>query len=138
MSVSSQSGTTPFAIDEPSTHSLSSISFLLGTRPDACILVVNSIDPDEYIQDTIDVIRAVGKAPVILLAMSDKEKHVRSAYERSWVTQRQMSRAEIDARVNELQNRFDMPAIEIVSIDGQQKMTDVVIDYFAADGKTAA
>ena len=32
--------------------------FLLGVKPDACILVVNSIDTEEYIRDTIDGIRA--------------------------------------------------------------------------------
>ena len=42
----SQSGTIPYHVQEHSTHCLSSLAFLLGVKPDACILVVNSIDAD--------------------------------------------------------------------------------------------
>ena len=51
-----------------------------------CILVVNTIDPDEYIRDTINAIQALGKAPTILLAMSDKAKHIRAGYGRTLIT----------------------------------------------------
>ena len=70
--VGAQSGTIPYDIHESNTHSLSTLAFLLGTKPDACILVVNSIDPDDYILDTLNALRSLGKAPTILLAMSDK------------------------------------------------------------------
>ena len=131
--VGSQSGTVPFDVEESETHSLPSIAFLLGTQPDACILVVNSIDPEPYIQDTIDAIRTIGQAPVILLAMSDKEKQIRVAYQRSWVAPRQMSRAEVARSLERLETRFGLPAVEIVSETGQRRMTDVVVQHFARE-----
>ena len=92
----SQSGTIPYHVQEHSTHCLSSLAFLLGVKPDACILVVNSIDAEEYMRDTIDGIRAVCKAPTILLAMGDHEKHIRTAYGRSMITPKKMAQSQID------------------------------------------
>lgn len=127
----SQSGTIPYNIDDPTNVSISTLSFLLGTKPDACILVVNSIDEDKYIQDTIDVVRGLVKAPTILLAMSDKAKHVQSAYGRTFVTPKQMSPQQINVRLQQLEETFDIPAVEIVSPEGQRKMANVVVNYFS-------
>ena len=130
--VGAQSGTIPYDIREHATHTLSSIAFLLGTKPDACVLVVNSIDPYDYIKDTIEGIRTIGKAPTILLAMSDKEKHIRTAYGRTWVTPRQLSASEVSEKLGELEETFGLPAVEIVSEAGQQRMVDVVIQHFSS------
>ncbi len=131
MLVGSQSGTIPYDVVEHDTHSLPTIAFLLATKPDACILVVNSIDPDEYIRDTINAIQALGKTPTILLAMSDKEKHIRAAYGRTMISPRQMSREEIDGKLQHLEGTFEMPAVEIVSEADQQRMVETVIRHFA-------
>lgn len=131
--VGSQSGTIPYDLYEHDTHPLPTIAFLLGTKPDACILAVNSIDPDEYIQDTLNAIRALGKAPTIMLAMSDKEKHIRAAYGRTIISPRQMSRQEIQQKLLHLEETFAIPAVEIVSEEGQQRMVETVIRHFAAE-----
>ena len=131
--VGSQSGTIPYDLFEHSTHPLPTIAFLLGTKPDACILVVNSIDPDEYIRDTLNAIQALAKAPTIMLAMSDKEKHIRAAYGRTIISPRQMSRQEIEEKLLHLEETFAMPAIEIISKGGQQRMVETVIRHFAAE-----
>ena len=131
MLAGSQSGTIPYDVEEHSTHSLPSLAFLLGIKPDACILVVNSIDPDDYISDTMDAIRALVKAPTILLAMPDKEKHLRAAYGRSWVTPRQLTDDEIDRHLRRLEERFGLPAASIVSRDGEDLMVATVIDHFS-------
>lgn len=130
--IGSQSGTIPYDVNEHKTHSLSSIAFMLGTKPDACILVVNSIDADDYIRDTMDGIRAVCKAPTILLAMSDKEKHIRAAYGRTMINPQQMSREQIDEKLQYLEQTFNLPAVEIVSEEGQQKMLEIVLKFFSA------
>ena len=130
--IGSQSGTIPYDVNEHKTHSLSSIAFMLGTKPDACILVVNSIDANDYIRDTMDGIRAVCKAPTILLAMSDKEKHIRAAYGRTSITPRQMSREEINQKLCHLKDTFALPAVEIVSEQGQQEIVETVIQHFAS------
>ena len=135
MIVGSQSGTIPYDVDEHATHSLPTIAFVLGTKPDACVLVVNSIDADEYIEDTINCIRGLAKAPTIALAMSDKEKHIRAAYGRNWVTPRQMTREEIGRRLRELEDRFGLPAAEIATEGGQQKMVETVVEFFSGTGR---
>ena len=129
----SQSGTIPYHVQEHSTHCLSSLAFLLGVKPDACILVVNSIDAEEYIRDTMDGIRAVCKAPTILLAMGDHEKHIRTAYGRSIITSKKMAQAQIDQHLKKLQDSFCVSAIEILSETGQQRLVETVIQYFSKD-----
>ncbi len=129
----SQSGTIPYQVQEHSTHCLSSLAFLLGVKPDACILVVNSIDAEEYIRDTIDGIRAVCKAPTILLAMGDHEKHIRTAYGRSMITPKKMAQAQIDQHLKKLQDTFCVPTIEILAETGQQRLVETVIQYFSQD-----
>ena len=134
----SQSGTIPYHVQEHSTHCLSSLAFLLGVKPDACILVVNSIDAEEYIRDTIDGIRAVCKAPTILLAMGDHEKHIRMAYGRSMITPKKMAQSKIDRHLKKLEDKFCVPAIEILSQTGQQRLIETVIQYFSKDTSTIA
>ena len=128
--VGSQSGTIPYDVHEHRTHSLTCTAFLLGTKPDACILAVNSIDPDEYIQDTIDALRAFAKAPTLLLAMSDQEKHLRSAHGHTVVNSRPMTAEHIERTLSRLEDRFGLPAVSILSEEGQQRMMDTVVNHF--------
>ena len=139
MLVGCQSGTIPYDVVNKNSHTEPSIHFLLGTKPDACILVVNSTDSDAYIQDTIDGIRILGKAPVVLLAMSDKEKHARSVYGKTWISSRQMSEGEIRDHLQRLEASFGLPAVAIVAEEGQQRMVDIVVNHFVAErGPVAA
>ncbi|MBI2504162.1 MAG: S8 family serine peptidase [Candidatus Latescibacteria bacterium] len=132
--VGSQSGTIPYDPEEPSTCSLASLAFLCGTQPDACVLVINSIDPEEYIADTLEALRVVGRAPAILLAMSDQEKQWRQAWGRGWIGQRQMSAPQIEEHLRRLEDRFGLPAVSILSPAGQERMVDLVLRHFAAEG----
>lgn len=129
----SQSGTVPYDVMEHSTHTMSSLAFLLGVKPDACILVVNSIDVDAYIRDTIDGIRAVCKAPTLILAMGDREKHIRMAYGQSMVTPQKMGRSDIEGHLKRLEDAFQLPAVEILSEVGQQRVVETMIQYFSKD-----
>ncbi len=133
MLVGAQSGSIPYDVHEHGNHTLSTLAFMLGTKPDANILVVNSVDDGEYIRDTLNALKAITKGPVLCLAMSDKEKHVRTAYGRTLISPRQMSKKEIDEKLAALENRFEIPAIEIVSEEGQQRMVDAITTYFADD-----
>jgi uncharacterized NAD-dependent epimerase/dehydratase family protein len=129
----SQSGTIPYDVMEHSTHSMSSLAFLLGVKADVCILVVNSIDVEEYIRDTIDGIRAVCKAPTLALAMGDREKHIRVAYGQSMITPQKMGRSDIERHLKRLEDTFQLPAVEILSEVGQQRVVDTVVQYFSKD-----
>ena len=129
--VGSQSGTIPYDILEHSTHSVTSIPYLFGTKPDACILVVNSIDPDDYVQDTIDAIRSIAKCKCIALAMSDKEKHIRQAYGKSLVSVKSLASAEVQRHISRLRRRFGLPVFCIADIADIEQLTDVAVDYFS-------
>ncbi len=131
MLVGAQSGSIPYDVQEPGNHTLTTLAFMLGTKPDANILVVNSVDDGEYIRDTMNTLKAITKGPVLCLAMSDKEKHIRAAYGRTLISPRQMSKEEIRKKLAYLENRFEIPAVEIVSEEGQQRMVDLIISYFA-------
>ncbi len=131
MLVGAQSGSIPYDIHEPGNHTLSTLAFMLGTKPDANILVVNSVDDGEYIRDTMNTLKAITKGSVLCLAMSDKEKHIRAAYGRTLISPRQMSKEEIKEKLAYLEDKFEIPAVEIVSEEGQQRMVDVIIRYFA-------
>ena len=127
----SQSGTVPYNVSEPETHTLPTVAFLMGVKPDACLLVVNSIDTDDYIQDTIDGIRALCHAPTLLLAMSDKEKHVREAYGRTSIKPRPMREEDSRCKLRHLEQKFKLPSLSIASQADVHKAVEVVIDYFA-------
>ena len=131
MLVGAQSGSIPYDVHEPGNHTLTTLAFMLGTKPDANVLVVNSVDDGEYIRDTMNTLKAITKGPVLCLAMSDKEKHIRAAYGRTLISPRQMSKEEIKEKLAYLEDRFETPAIEIVSEEGQQRMVDLIISYFA-------
>ena len=131
-----QSGTIPFDIIDRNHHTLSAISFLFGVKPDACILVVNSVDPQQYIQDTIDAIRILAKAPTILLAMSDREKQVNSAYGRNYVWDSPLNQKEIQKKLTSLEDTTGLPAIQITSEIGQQKMVQEILRHFQDNSST--
>ena len=131
----SQSGTIPYDIHHPQTYSMSSLAFLMGIRADACVLVVNSVDAHDYIQDTLDALRGVGKTRVLALAMSDKEKHRREVMGRALHVPRQMQAGEIEARLVELERRFGLPAVAILAEEGQQRLVDLIVEYFASEEK---
>ncbi len=128
--VGTQSGSIPYGVYEPSTLNMSTTPFLLGAKPDACVLVVNSIDPGDYIADTIDAIRAVVKCPTVALALSDKEKHIREAYGASLVTPRQMDEATITHHTTRLSKRFEMPVCRITNSHDVDRLCDRLIAHF--------
>ena len=131
--VGAQSGTIPYDVADQATHTLPTVAFLLGTRPDATILVVNSIDADNYIEDTIDSVHGFARSKTILLAMSDKEKQIRTAYGRSFITARQLTGEQIGEKLRYLEDRFELPAVDIISDEGQQKMVETVASHFASE-----
>ena len=136
--VGGQSGTIPFDLHDHRTLSLPTLAFLLGTKPDACILVVNAIDPDGYVADTIAALRAVGQTEVIGLALSDRGKQVRSQHGRQWLTQARVSEAEQAAVLQRLEQRLDLPAVTITSQAGIERLVATILDHFGTAGTQEA
>ncbi|MBW2603512.1 MAG: S8 family serine peptidase [Deltaproteobacteria bacterium] len=127
-----QSGVIPHDFNTYSDcYTLPTLAFLFGIRPDAYVLVVNSIDSLEYIQDTIHVLQSLGKSKVIALVFGDMKKEFRSGFGRDIMICEKLTHAEIEETVLRLENRFGVPATEIISQQGQLKLVNAVIDYFA-------
>ena len=127
--VGGQSGIIPHNFYEKSqSYTLPSLILLFGTVPDAYILLVNSIDEPEFIQENIRVLESLGKGKVILLVFSDKKKMIHNAV--NTVVSQPLSQAEICQTTSRLESTHRIPATEIISAEGSKKMTDVVIDFF--------
>ena len=75
----------------------------------------------------------VGVGDPLGKGMGNREKHIRTAYGRSLITPKKMARYEIDRHLQALEDAFQLPAIEILSERGQQRLVDTVIQYFSAD-----
>ncbi len=132
--VGGQSGIIPYNFAERSQgYTLSSLIMILGTIPDAYILVVNSIDEFDYIHDNINVLKGLGKGETILLVFSDKRKDVINTFGRSSVVQHALSGEEVQATIKKFEDRFGIPATEIVSRKGRKKMLSIVENYFSDD-----
>ena len=132
--IGSQSGIVPYSYGEKSLgYTLPALITLMGTVPDAYILVVNSIDDVDHIQKSIDVLEGVGKGKTILLAFSDKKKEVKNLLGRSYVVHNPLSDEEIQEVSERLEAHFEIPATEIISDRGRKKMTTVVENFFSSE-----
>jgi uncharacterized NAD-dependent epimerase/dehydratase family protein len=130
--VGSQSGIVPYSYAEKSpVYTLPALITLMGAVPDAYILVVNSMDDFDHIQQSIDVLEGVGKGKTILLAFSDKKKEVRNLWGRSYVVHNPLSDEEIQEVSERLEAHFEIPATEIISDRGRKKMTTIVENFFS-------
>ena len=133
--VGTQSGTVPYDVRDPKNQTLPTIAVLMGAKPDACVLVVNSVDEDDYIRDTIDGIRALCHAPTLLLAIPDRKKHIHEVYGRTAVKSRPMGENEIRRKLLHLERTFGLPAVCITDRAGIHRAVDVVVEYFAKEEK---
>ena len=133
--VGTQSGTVPYDVNEPQNQTLPTIAFLMGAKPDACLLVVNSVDADDYIRDTIDGIRALCQAPTLLLAIPDRKKHIQEVYGRTAIKPRRMDEDEIHRKLLHLERTFGLPVVCITDRAGIHRAVDVVVEYFAKKDK---
>jgi uncharacterized NAD-dependent epimerase/dehydratase family protein len=132
--VGAQSGVIPHDFGNLSQcYTLPSIAFLLGTLPDGYVLVVNSVDEEEYIQDTINVLRGIGKGDLIALVFGDMKKNVSADLKNTVISCEKLSEIEILQTTQRLEARFQVPATEVVSRQGQLKLLKSVIDFFADD-----
>jgi uncharacterized NAD-dependent epimerase/dehydratase family protein len=133
----SQSGTVPFDLLDPRTMTLSTLAFLMGIKPDACLLVVNAIDPEDYIEDTIAGLRSVGQCDVVGLAVSDRTKEVREAHGRHWAAQRRAGAAELAETTARLEARFAVPAACIASASGIGRLWEAAVAAFTTEEEEA-
>jgi uncharacterized NAD-dependent epimerase/dehydratase family protein len=129
--VGCQSGIIPPNREPACSHSLPALAFLLGTRPDACILVVSASDSAAYIQDTLAALRAIGKTEVLALAVSEEEEKPPTEPGGNWHRASQTSLSEGVGKLEYLQRRFLLPAVPMIG--GEQRLLALVEEYFSAE-----
>ena len=133
--VGGQSGLIPHSSGEKSSgYTLPSLILLMGTQPDAYVLVVNSIDEMNFIRETMQVLEGVGKGKVVLLVFSNQKKEVRLRLGKPTVSHRPHSKNEIHEISRKLEENFGIPATEIISDSGRAKMVEAVIGHFEDNG----
>ncbi len=130
--VGGQSGTIPYDVERVATHTLATLAFLLGTQPDACVLVVNAGDPEAYVEDTLQGLRAVAHCPVLALAMPDRDPLVRSRIGRRVVGSRSLSPAAVRCHCSRLERHFGLPAACIADPADQQRLVEILLAHFGA------
>jgi peptide maturation system protein (TIGR04066 family) len=130
--VGGQSGIVPYSKKIPMDfNTLSSIIILLGTLPDAFILVVNVNDNAAYIRRTIQAIESFGTGKVIHLVVIDLVKQVIKSFGRSRVINQRMNYDELCSHMNSLEQEHGLPVSEVTTEKGQRKLVDAVIHYFS-------
>jgi uncharacterized NAD-dependent epimerase/dehydratase family protein len=110
-------------------YTIHPLAQLLGTRPDGFIVVVSEDDEDDYIQDTMNTLHALGGGTTLALAFSDRKKEAVSRLGRSFETHRPMDLEEIRQVSTRLEQRFGLPAMEVVSPAGAARMAAVVVEW---------
>ena len=113
--VGSQGGVIPYRIGANPEHFLHSLGlhYLMAARADSYILVVNHLDEPQFIQDTMDALRIIGKGRTILLALSTRKK-VAQLFGRRVVSAEYVDRDEQTHHVRRLEDRFDIPVVSIL------------------------
>lgn len=126
----SQSGIIPtnYAVNSRN-YTLPSIGFLMGTLPHAYILTVNFDDDINYIKQSINVLESIGKGKVILLVFNDYPRV--NVANSSVVNNIKLSSQEIETIQQNLEETFFIPATEVVSDRGKEKLAKVVLEYFS-------
>ncbi len=138
--VGSQGGVIPYKLGANAEHFLHSLGlhYLMAARADSYILVVNHLDEPQFIQDTMDALRIIGKGRTILLALSTRRKKVAQSFGRRVVSAEYVGRDEQTHHVRRLEDRFEIPVVSILDEGGARRMVDVVVNaYSSAGGKHA-
>lgn len=129
--VGCQSGVIPYDLEEHAAGSLVSLAFLLGTRPDAGILVVNPADPPEYLRDTVAALAAVAGTRTLGLAISDRTREVGERAGRPRLAQRALPADEVASVLARLEAEFGLPSACIGDPEGVARLVAEVVRCFA-------
>jgi uncharacterized NAD-dependent epimerase/dehydratase family protein len=127
----SQSGTVPYDVHDPRTLTLSSLAFLLGTKPDACILVVNATDEDDYVRATIATLESLAQTRVLALAISDQQRSAEVRHGRSWVTTSVPEKVDQQTLLERLSMAHHLPAFCIGEPAGILGLMKLVVSAFS-------
>ncbi|MGO8930643.1 MAG: S8 family serine peptidase [Limisphaerales bacterium] len=118
--------------DFPPEYTLPSLTVLMASKPDAVVLVINSIDHEQHIRRTISVIENLSSARVIALTLADKLV-CENAYGYSQRWGRSILAAELECLESKFSNLFRLPVYCPFLLEQQNRLADVVVESFAID-----
>lgn len=128
-----QSGTIPYDLHDHRTLTLPSLAFLMGVKPDAVVLVVNPMDALDYVRDTIDAVRVIGKAEVMALAISDRPKQVQERLGRSYAAAAGLARGELRSEAQRLHSALGLTVAVIADAGDVAQLATRVLDRFTGE-----
>jgi len=107
------------------------VFFQWPMRADSYIVVVNHFDDESLVQDTLDVLRIVGKGRVILLALSTRRKKFLDGFGRRIMVSEEISTEEQSEHLRRLEDRFQLPTVSILAEDTGRRIVDVILKAYA-------
>ena len=126
--VGAQSGTIPQGYYNLGQILLEQYAFLLATKPDAVVLVVNVDDRSDYIRRTIMAVQSLVSCRVIALAMYPK------TFQNGWGIANDhktgVGEQQLLARKQELENLFHLPVVVTGNPSDGEKLLNACIDFF--------
>lgn len=130
--VGGQSGIVPYSyVVKSHFYTIPSLLLLLGTVPDAYVLVIDSTDELEYIAETIRVIEGLGKGKVIFLAVTHRRKVYTDRFGKVFANYEMIGEGEMEGLVDKVENIFHLPTSEFMSEEGRDKMTREIEAFFS-------
>ena len=120
---------------EENRHGIVMRDYLMATRGDSFILVVNHMDEDQFIQDHIDSLRIFGHGRTIALALSDQKRKLEHAFGRARVMSEPVGPEEQREHIQRLEAKFGIPVVSI--LDGE-RLADVVVAAYAESSAEVA
>lgn len=124
--VGSQSQTIPVAYGNKSNFPINNYELILGTCPDAFLLVVNSDDEIEYIEKSIKFLESASFGKVIALILSPINQVDRWSVIGSNINI--IAQSDLDIKKIKLKEKFEIPVYRTEDIDSIYK---VVVAYFS-------
>jgi len=120
------------AKNRPPDYTLPAIAFLMGSRPDALVLTINTTDDEAYVERTISALEAISRKRVVALTFADKVIHTdHYTYRQRWG--RALSPAEVGRLRERYAERFGRPVFCHDVEEQQQEMAGFLIDALAAE-----
>jgi uncharacterized NAD-dependent epimerase/dehydratase family protein len=134
-----QGGTIPY--EAPRTRNAGfadgNLLLLRAARADSYILVVNHLDEFDFIRDTIDVLRIVGRGRTILLALSTRRRVFIESFGRRRIAVEDALPHEQAEHLRRLADHFGLPALSILDPDAPERLIDEVVRAYSAPGAAA-
>ena len=97
----------------------------------AYVLVVDASDSLEWIQDSIHVLEAVGRGRTIATVLNARKMNGKLVAPSFEPLPERMTQAEMEESLRTLEGALGLPAMSIACESGQNRLVEVVIDYFA-------